>query len=303
MNPFLKHFFLGTLCLSPTIFYAETRPAVKTEQTIEQIQAKLQSLSSEKESQLRAQYLYDLGMIYYRSGKWVPAAESFEKALLCEPKKSLKRNLYLYLGKTYEAVPRLDKAIDAYEQAAFVDPKNWKRHRDLGLLYAQVQLYSKAVASFNTSIQLDSSNASVYYNRGCALKNLGYYERAEKNLKKAKEMGFVSKDLNQQLSFVYEIQGRFQEAASMWMSSLSSDSGVSDWGRLVYLSSMGGNREWAQTGLNQMRLSKASQENIHFYQELIQYVLDRPTQTKPADVSDPTLKQLIESVVNKPITR
>src|SRR4051812_47004961 len=95
------------------------------------IRERLTELPKEGKSRTKALLRSDLGTLLYEQGKMREAAYEFEKALDEDTSRSMKRHIYLYLGKSYESFERPDKAIAAYEQALAYDPKNWRRHRDL----------------------------------------------------------------------------------------------------------------------------------------------------------------------------
>jgi len=100
--------------------------------SVEEVQQKISQLSKTGRSRKKAVLYSELGTLLYKEGRMREAAEAYEVALQYKTSRSLRRFIYVYLGKSYESHGRLDKGIAAYEEALALDPKDWRRHRDLG---------------------------------------------------------------------------------------------------------------------------------------------------------------------------
>lgn len=152
--------------------------------SLEEVQAKISRLPTGVRSRTRGILTSDLGTLLYRKGDYAEASKAFEESLLNPTRRSLKRHIYRFLGKSYESSGRIDKAIDAYEQAVRYDKSNWRRYRDLGVLYEEMRLTNKAVEMYSQAIKLGPREASLYWNRGRTRRKMSLYEKAEPDLKK-----------------------------------------------------------------------------------------------------------------------
>ena len=208
----------------------------------------------------------------------------------------MKAHLYRYLGKSYEGLDRLDRAIEASEMAVQYDPKYWRCHRDLARLYEKALLYPKAIDSYRLAIRYNAKDASLYVELGRSLQKMGLYQDAEDSLKKAQTLGDRSPTLFQELSIVFEGQGRYEEAAQAMQKTLTNGSFPKDWGRMIYLAALAGDKEMANEGLNSLRKLETSPDTVSFYEELVDLMQRSPRDILTAHISDPTLRALVQSV-------
>ena len=159
----------------------------------------------------------DLADSLYRQGKLPDAVKEYEEALASNPTRTQKRHLYLYLGKVYGDMGRWDRVVDAYDQALFFDPKNWKRHRDLGIAFERAQLYKKAIGKYEDALQYRPKEKSIYVSLGRVWRKIGVYQAAEKNLNEAVRLGDQTPDLLNELSRLYEGEGHPDKAAEIFL--------------------------------------------------------------------------------------
>jgi tetratricopeptide (TPR) repeat protein len=267
--------------------------------TAEEIQAKLAALPERGKSQTKAVLHSDLGTVYFNQGQFAMAAQELEKTFEYDTSRRLRRHAYLYLGRSYESLGRLDKAMAAYEQAVANDKRNWKRHRDLAMTFETVKLYDKAVLTYKRALHYNSKAPDVHFLLGRTYRKMGFYEKAEDRLKTAISLGLDDSVLERELSLVYEGQGRFKEATQALINTLSASSALSDWARMIYLSSLSNNPVYVDQGLNFLKKERASKETQKFYTELVQCLRPKPSRVLTVDVSDPTLTSLIDSITNK----
>jgi tetratricopeptide (TPR) repeat protein len=272
---------------------------------IEEVRARISKLSEKDASRKRAQLYSELGNYLYKRGQMADAAVAFENALLGNPSRSERRHITLFLGKSYESSGRTDKAITAYEQALELDPKNWKRHRDLAVLYEESQLYRKAILGYEDALQRDPKELSLLVALGRVHRKMGLCDAAEFFLVQDRNLGDTSIEVDREFSFVYEIQGRFGESAAAWEKSLGQASTAADMGRFIYLSCLAKNKPLADKGLAQLKALSVNDETRRFYENLVE-LLSKEAPPQPLNLSvaqasqDPTLKGLIDSILVEP---
>ncbi len=267
-----------------------------SEDTLESVQQKLDALPAEGNRSKKALLQTSLGRLLYRQGRFEEAAVAYETALSYNPNRSLKREGYLYLGKSQESSGRPDKALEAYQQAAFYDRKNWRRHRDLAQIYESVLLYPDAVASYITAIKYNPKSPQIYLSLGRTYRKMGLYQEAEVALKKSEGLDHDSAALFHEFSLVCEGSGRFEEAATRQRRALSPSSPIPDWGRLIYLAALAGDKTLANEGLSQIRKRETLPDTVSFYEELVDLIGRKPEARLNASLVDPTLRTLIGAV-------
>lgn len=261
---------------------------------VDALQAKLKTFPDDNRSRAKATLYVDLGMARYKSEQMAEAAKAFESALDSDTSSAQRRQIYLYLGKSYESSGRLDKAISAYEEAVVYDRRNWRRHRDLGGLYEQAELYWKAIASYKKALDLSANSPEVFFALGRTWRKVGLYAYAEKALLSAKGSENLKWGVYQELSYVYEGQGRFLEAAQACEKSRS-DNGI----RLMYLAALSGDAHFKIQARQLMAQTGIKQETRQAYENLVQLLSLSPKEIVGLTAGDPSLRALIKSQITE----
>lgn len=286
----LRYFGFALLAMA-----ALTGPVVAAP-SLEELQAHLDKLPAEGKEKLKARLHSDIATILYKQGKPVEAAEEFELALTFDTDHGLRRHIYRFLGKSYESSNRIDKAISAYEQAVQADPKNWRRHRDLASLYEQVELYEKAVESYQTTLKLNPSDPDIEFSLGRTLRKSVLYEKALTHLERAQQLGIDAPVVLKELSFLYEGQGRYQEAADAYLQQMEPASSAADNARLVYLAVLARNQTMARQGMDRLKRSSDDKQTVQFYENLVELAHSTPEDLLSRYPKDRTFNSLVEAL-------
>lgn len=266
--------------------------------SIQEAQNRIQELPPEGKRRARAVLYSQLGTALYRAGRMSEAADAFEKALQYKTSRSLRRHIYLFLGKSYESSGRPDKAIAAYEEAAAHDPGNPRRHRDLAGLYEQAQLYRKAVASYEAGLERDPGDSVALFGLGRTWRKLGIYDTAERLLKRADRQGHDERAVQRELSFVYEGQGRFAEAMESWQKRLEGLDSVSvpDAARGVYLAVLAQDPAMAGPALARLKETRPDAATVQLYENLVELLRSDPARILTLPAAGPGVRSLVESL-------
>lgn len=233
---------------------------------------------------------FDQGMDFYKEGKFVEAARAFEKSLEeGSTTRAQRRQIYLYMGKSYEAFNRLDKAISAYENVISYDKNNWRYHRDVAALYEKVELYPKALIAYKRAIDLNSKEPSLFLGLGRTWRKIGLYSYAEDELNKAAASPEIIPGVDEELSLVYEGQGRFLEAATAC--SKTGDKGP----RLIYLAALAQDPALIKEGRRRLGVSGLSKETTQAYENLVQLLSLPPMGILAGKTNNPTLQALLKA--------
>lgn len=95
--------------------------------------------------------LTGMGVAYYNKAQYLDAIESYRKALAANPGYP---QAHFYLGETYAAMNKPDRAIDAYLDAIKIVPGYVQAHYRLAMAYMRLENLGKARASFRRVVEL-----------------------------------------------------------------------------------------------------------------------------------------------------
>jgi len=84
---------------------------------------------------------------------------------------------------------RLNEALDAYNKAIELKPKDVVAYYIRGIIYGKLGNYKLSVADFDRAIELNPKYAKAYNHRGSAYEKLGNYEQAIADIKIAAGLG------------------------------------------------------------------------------------------------------------------
>jgi tetratricopeptide (TPR) repeat protein len=167
------------------------------------------------------QSYYQRGICYYDSEQYLKAFEDFNKAIELSPDYSdayLRRGwtkikleryedsikdfsraleirpdfvgVYIARGVAYEKLKKYDEAIADYTKAIELDPHDTRTFLSRGIVYTLHGDYENALADVNKAISIDPDRMDSYFARGSIYVQLGKRLEAEKDYRKACEMGY-----------------------------------------------------------------------------------------------------------------
>jgi len=155
--------------------------------------------------------LTSLAYLYDEEGDSAKAIEVLNSV----PDAARSARLYGALGYTYEQKKDYKKAIDAYRKATELDRDNLDSIRGLaqnllndGQLDASLEQY-KAIAD------ADPQDAQAHLRSAEIYRRLGKFDLALDSLKKAESLVQDSLEVPYHIALVYEVQGRYDEAAQI----------------------------------------------------------------------------------------
>jgi tetratricopeptide (TPR) repeat protein len=103
------------------------------------------------------------GLVYYNQGNLEQALDDFNLALQLDPKDAY---AYNNRGKVYSDQRQFNQALADYNKAIQLDPKYAAAYFNRAKLYSDQRQFNQALADFNLAIELDSQNAAAYNGRG-----------------------------------------------------------------------------------------------------------------------------------------
>jgi tetratricopeptide (TPR) repeat protein len=245
--------------------------------SIDEINKLLAALPANDKGLQRGTLNMEMGRELYRLGRMAEAAQAYETALQFDTSKRMRRTIYLYLAKSYESSNQPEKATKAYEEALARDKRNWRRHRDLGLQYETLGRYDDAVARYERALRLEPSKTVVMMALARTYRKMGLAEYAEDWLKKALAANHRASEVDQELSYVYEMEGRYPESAQVWMSAIGPGlAPVDQLCRLVYLGLLSNDPVLVKKAMKRVKAARKSKDTGVFYENLVQLLTQHP---------------------------
>lgn len=100
----------------------------------------------------------NLGAVLARQGRVEEAMEEYRKALHLDPRHA---DAHYFLGLAMEQQAKLSDADEHYEEAQKAQPDHFKAIRQRGVLAMKAGDYGRAVAFFQTALQIDPGNSGL----------------------------------------------------------------------------------------------------------------------------------------------
>lgn len=154
-----------------------------------------------------------LAKIHDALGKHDLALQEFQHALQLDPKDA---EALGGLAVSYEGSGRTADAEKTFQEAIALRPDDWTAHNSLGAFYDRRGKYAQAIAEYQKALQITPDNAEVYSNIGSAYIDQG----GEKALAQAEQALKKSIELNPgypafaNLGMLYMQEHRYAESAA-----------------------------------------------------------------------------------------
>jgi tetratricopeptide (TPR) repeat protein len=128
------------------------------------------------------QTLYQKGVNKYDAGNYEGAIEDFNQAIELDPKNAL---AYNRRGDAYYRLGDYEQAQADSSQAILLNPEDANAYFDRGFAFSELDKYKEAIADYTQAIKLNSEDAYAYYGRGLARAGLKDNKGAIKDFNKA----------------------------------------------------------------------------------------------------------------------
>jgi tetratricopeptide (TPR) repeat protein len=123
------------------------------------------------------------GVAYRLKGNYEQAIDDFNEAIRLAPKNA---NAFNNRGVAYRNIGDLDRAVADYDQAISIRPDYLAAFYNRGLVLNDKREYAKAISDFTAALEVDSKNPAVLYRRGTTYLNNGDIELGSADLAAAK---------------------------------------------------------------------------------------------------------------------
>lgn len=123
------------------------------------------------------------GVAYRLRANYAQAIDDFNEAIRLTPKNAV---LFNNRGVAYRGMGELDRAIADYDQAISIKPDYVAAFYNRGLALAEKREYAKAISDFNVVLHADPKNPTFLYRRGTTYLSNGDIEMGNADLAAAK---------------------------------------------------------------------------------------------------------------------
>ena len=116
------------------------------------------------------------GNTYKNNGEFKEAIECYEKAVEIDPKDAF---VWYNMGIAHKALKKYEKAIECYEKVVEIDPKYAKAWSNMGNTYDDLKKFEKAIECYEKAVKIDPNYIRAQNN----LKNLNSKLKYKNNRK------------------------------------------------------------------------------------------------------------------------
>ncbi len=176
---------------------------------------------------------YKLGLLLFKQGLANEAYNRFHEILDYDLKFAL---AYEGMGQAHLQMGNDEAAEQELRQALTLDPKLWKSHNLLGILYDRQKWHHKAVAEYKAGLALQPGEPALHNNLGMAYYLSGQYEEAIRAFQQALLSGTGESKIYNNLGLAYAKLKRYREALEAFKKATDEARAYNNLG-LIYLGS------------------------------------------------------------------
>jgi tetratricopeptide (TPR) repeat protein len=155
-----------------------------------------------------------------RNRDWKDSLTLWSKTVMTSPNSSIAHGS---LGRAYQDLGQLDKAVREYKKAIELFPKDYKAYYNLGVLYDGQGALQEAVANYKRAIAINPTFIDAHFNLGNIYYNQGLLEAAIHHYRKLTELDPADYEARNNLGVAYAKQGKLDQAIAQWKTVLEMD--------------------------------------------------------------------------------
>jgi protein O-mannosyl-transferase len=152
---------------------------------------------------------YKLGEILAERGDWAKAIENFEAALRINPRNT---DAHTAFGFVFAIQGRLTDALEQFDDALRIAPRFAKAHTGLGLVFARQGKLSEASDHFRRALESAPGDTQAHINLGLILKKQGQSGEAVAHFRQAVQADPSSEQAQYQWGLALAEEGKLSEA-------------------------------------------------------------------------------------------
>jgi len=155
-----------------------------------------------------------------RNRDWKDSLTLWSKTVMTSPNSSIAHGS---LGRAYQDLGQLEKAIREYKKAIALFPNNYKAYYNLGVLYDRQGALKEAVANYKRTIAINPAFINAHFNLGNIYHNQGLLEEAIHHYRNVTELDPADYEARNNLGVAYARQGKLDQAIAQWEKVLEMD--------------------------------------------------------------------------------
>jgi len=140
---------------------------------------------SKKEKEVRKHLR--TGHSLYRKKIYRKALQEFDRAIALDPKNY---QAYYWRGRVYSKVNRLKEALNDFQMVIKLKSDYVAAYDNLGWLYMQAEEYDKSIDYLSKSLELKPNEGWAHYTRGLCYYQKGDLQKALKDIKTSCSLGY-----------------------------------------------------------------------------------------------------------------
>ena len=145
-----------------------------------------------------------LGRVYEILGRIDRAIEEMNILIKKEPKSV---NLMIYLARLYSMNAQPEETIRLIKDAVKIDQENDTLYHSLALAYISVGQYDQAIDKMQKAISINENKDSYFFELGALLERTGALDLAIQNIKRSIELNPMHSNAHNFLGYMYATQG------------------------------------------------------------------------------------------------
>jgi tetratricopeptide (TPR) repeat protein len=169
-----------------------------------------------KNNEQNVKILSQIAKIHYEKGELDKAYETYRRITLIEPATENARVAYLNMGNIMDDAQRYDQAIESYEKALSISPKDHTVYLNIGIAYKHAGKPELAIKAWKQSADLNANDpqplvaiADLYYERG-------YYDLAETEYQRVISRWPNAQEPHFKMATIYYKRGKYEYAMNAY---------------------------------------------------------------------------------------
>lgn len=123
--------------------------------------------------------IYNRALIYESIGDHEHALSDYKKVINLNP--SYKVEAYYKLGSVYQNMEMYDKALESFDKAIRLDSSSIEGYLMKGDVYLEQKTYDSVIVEYDKALKFSPDNVQIIYKRGKAYELNGDYDEARKD--------------------------------------------------------------------------------------------------------------------------
>ena len=163
-----------------------------------------------QEKKHKKEILMVLGRVYEILGRVDRAIQEINSLLKIEPRSV---HLMVYLARLHSMNKHPEKTVQLIEEAIKIDQNNDTLYHSLAIACIAVDRLDKAIDAMQKAIAIDKDKDSYYFELGALLERKGEFELAIKNIKHSIELNPMHSNAHNFLGYIYAREGKSLDKA------------------------------------------------------------------------------------------